>query len=313
MIRFPHSNYIVLAIALCAPVAHAQPVASPAPSAPTLPPVQLPAQQPSLPSLPDAIITPAAAATPELPINPPTTSNTPKLSMGSSTLTIFFTPEQWQALQQTLEVYESTAKTGSTQQEDFHIDLIEAPKIVEPDSYPVFYLSSIVYRAPNDWSLWVSGHKITSQKNTSNLQVLSVSPNMATFSWTPSFSEALSKRWNDKQFAPVAPVKNKLTNPSSFSYNQSSGVVTFSLQPNQSFVAGYMNTFEGYVESPKLEKINAPATADTGFTSSSPTTGKPLSATDKALQQPTSIVDKVNLDVSGSRKAIDESLKNAPK
>ena len=197
--------------------------------------------------------TPAAAVTPYAPVM---TSAGPVSSIGSSNLSLFFTPNQMRALREALTQFESRPANAEPIT-DISLEIAPEVKkvIVEPPVYPIFYLSSIVFHTPNDWSIWVSGHKITSNKNTTTLRVLSVSQDRATFLWQPTYADAIATRHEQKLFADVTPVKNKLTRPSAYHYDPKTGNITFTLLINQSFVAAYFNTFEGMIESPTLPAL----------------------------------------------------------
>ena len=112
-----------------------------------------------------------------------------------------------------------------------------------------------MYNSPNDWALWIGGQKITAHKNDTDVAVVNVSPDVATFSWQPSYKDAISRRLTADNFAPIDPVKNKIAAIQSIRQDEN-GMVTFSLRQNQTFAVGYFKTFEGYVDSPKLEPIS---------------------------------------------------------
>jgi len=52
-------------------------------------------------------------------------------------------------------------------------------------------------------------------------------------------------------------VKNKLAKSQNAVFDAAKGVLTFTLQQNQSFAVGYFKAFEGYVEAPKLDALSA--------------------------------------------------------
>jgi hypothetical protein len=237
------------------------PAAAPAtPAQPVLPSTALPPTTPT-PATGSAVsqlpTQPAQAETIKLSSDPTFEKAVAQSSMGNSGLGIFFTPHQMQAMKTALIDFESRPVSNSPQA-NLEVDLLkpkEAPKIVEPPVYPVFYLSSIAYHGPKDWSIWVSGHKITSSHNNTDLAVLSVSETQASFIWKPTFKEALTTRKTANAFAPLDKVKNKLTKTPQFSYDADFGVVSFTLKTNQSFNAAYMNSFEGFIESPTLPVV----------------------------------------------------------
>jgi hypothetical protein len=261
--------YSAYAIAQPAPI----PPISPAPATETAPPAAT--LLPSINVESTEQTSPSASPTQEV-----------STSMGPVRFSIFFSPMQMRALEQALGEYEGSAPIKSEEKTDLTVDLSqtpEVPKIVEPDTYPVFYLSSIAYRAANDWSIWVSGHKITSQKNNTDLEVLSVSSSQASFAWKPDYAEVITKRKKKDLFASTTEIANKLSKPARFNFDDTAGVATFTLRPNQTFAPAYMNSFEGFVESPKLPPITPDepvVEVDASLLDEKPTpNGKPIDTT----------------------------------
>jgi hypothetical protein len=149
---------------------------------------------------------------------------------------------------------------------------VPEPPIEDPLTMPVFYLASIAYDGPGDWSVWISGYKITSRKNDTDVNVIDVSPESVTFQWTPGFTKALLRRHHDKLFAPTDKVKNKLAALQRYSVNETTGTVTFTLKQNQSFAVGYFRVFEGYIDAPTLAALPVapPVAAATPVAASQP-------------------------------------------
>ena len=319
--RFRTHSAVGIMLALTPALVSAQPVLPPSAPAPsmaptTLPPVSIPVTAPAAPAVAAPAVTPAANADLPLADVVPPGAAAPQeslTSMGSSKVSVFFSPVQMQAVEEALKDYESNVATTTAPKTDLSVDLAElqqeaAPKIVEPGAYPVFYLSSIAYRSPGDWSIWVSGHKITAHKNTTNLQIVSVTPNQVSFAWKPSYSDSIASRKASNMLAPVDPVKNKLSKPATFNFDTTTGIVTFTLRPNQSFVVGYMNIFEGFVESPKLPALATEKGADTalsGQATPAPRTGPGASSPDVPVGPSETIQ---NMSVSASRREIDAQL-----
>ncbi len=245
-------------------------------------------------------------------------------SMGGEQLSIFFTPDNIREMAEALHAYEGSPGTPVIAPQPTPVKQ-EQQEIEEPASYPVFYLSSIAFRANNDWSIWVSGRKITSRKNPTTLRILNVTANQVSFSWEPTYKEALAIRTKKDLFAPTGPVKNRLTKTPSYRYNELTGVITFTLKANQSLTVGYMNTFEGYMASPSLAKLD-PSTRE--VLTPSPAAGTPIAgkappsdATAGAaapdqdeimeLRKPASVSDSVSEGSGAARSAIDAELERS--
>lgn len=188
----------------------------------------------------------------------PTITEGPKVySYGDSNLSIMFLPEQVSKMKDAIREFEDSGGVAAAPAEVIQ-EVVVAPveeKIEDPLDYPVFYLASIAYDGPGAWSLWLSGYKITSSKNETDVTVLSVSADSATFLWTPSFAKAMMRRKAGNLFVSTDLVKNRLTGLQRVSFDEATGSVTFTLRPNQSFGVAYFRIFEGYVEGPTLTAL----------------------------------------------------------
>lgn len=222
----------------------------------------------SMPAAPQAVM-PALPATPQnMVVAPAATGQVLRpsvelapdgkpFSFGGSDISVLFLSDQIRRMKEAVRTYESVNRDAKPEFEATEVEVAKPviQDIKEPPSYPVFYLSSIAYDAPGDWSIWVGGHKITSRKNESDVTVLAVSRDSVTFSWRPEYAPAIAQRLANKQFAATDPVKNKLAVIQRAGRDAETGTITFTLRQNQSFAVGYFSIFEGYVESPKLSPI----------------------------------------------------------
>jgi len=187
------------------------------------------------------------------------------LSFGDSNISIFYSSEQTELMKKALTSFETRPIVSDVKpkiNQPVKLDaFLDTPKTLdEPQKYPVFYLSSIVYRSPKDWSLWVSGHKITSAKNTTDLTVTKISKDEVSFSWTPAYVDALNKRQEQNRFADTATIKNLLSRSQNVAFDKTTGMVTFTLRSNQTFAVAYFSIFEGYMSSPDYEAAQAAPT-----------------------------------------------------
>lgn len=178
-------------------------------------------------------------------------------SFGDSQLSILFLPDQISRMKVAIRSFEDTGKDAAKPTPVIEVVAAPvAPEVIEdPLVYPVFYLSTIAYDTPGEWSLWVSGYKITSRHNYTDVTVLNVARDSVTFLWKPSFMKAIMKRDNEKRFAAIDPVKHKLVTTQAVSIDETAESVVFTLKPNQSFAPGYFKTFEGYIDSPTLTAL----------------------------------------------------------
>jgi hypothetical protein len=196
-------------------------------------------------------------------------------SYGDSSLSILFLPEQVEKMKEAVRSFEDSGATSQAPAPvvpEVAAAAVPEPPIEDPLTMPVFYLASIAYDGPGDWSVWISGYKITSRKNDTDVNVIDVSPESVTFQWTPGFTKALLRRHHDKLFAPTDKVKNKLAALQRYSVNETTGTVTFTLKQNQSFAVGYFRVFEGYIDAPTLAALPVapPVAAATPVAASQP-------------------------------------------
>lgn len=216
---------------------------------------------PSLPPTPVVSNTPAAAAAlagtenvPGLPGAAEATSQ-PAFSFGTFSASLFYDAASINAMKQVLTTAETQVASKPTVTEKVVTEKAPAPAITDPVAYPVFYLSSILYRSPSDWTVWVGDKKITPHKNTTELQIIGLNANAATFTWTPVFAQTLAQRRAGKLFAPVDAVRNRLVTPQILKFDDATSTATFTLRPNQSFAAGYMAVFEGAIAAPTMPAL----------------------------------------------------------
>lgn len=219
---------------------------------PSLPPQTVKATQPSA----TALKSDSEAEVPE--------KKERKFSYGNSDISVLFYPGQIEKLKNAIRAYEIV---NDGKPATFTAPVVESPPgqpIVEPQEYPVFYLSTIAYDGPNDWTIWVSGHKITSRKNDTDVKVISVSRENVTLAWLPSYHSVLTQRRISKKFADSTAVKNKLAAVQSVSQDEGTGEIRFTLRQNQSLAIAYFSIFEGFMENAKLEPLMLAPTGQEG-------------------------------------------------
>ncbi|PZP86602.1 MAG: hypothetical protein DI582_02360 [Azospirillum brasilense] len=202
---------------------------------------------------------------PATPAPPPSVDMNEPFSYGEFPYSLMYSPNQIENMKRVLKTYETKRRLPGAA--DIEVVEEERPQLVitpEPDAYPVFTLASIVYRARNDWSVWISGMRITPKTNDQTLKVVGIGPDMVRFVWKPEYVMAMKRRAEADMFAKTDAVKHKLTKPNTAMLDTQADQVMFTLKPNQTFAPGYMATFEGRVAAPTLEKIAEPTTAEQG-------------------------------------------------
>lgn len=159
---------------------------------------------------------------------------------------IMYTSEEMHKLRRVIAIYEANryamegrAKNAAQGEDDF-LKVLESQKKVASNvyTYPQFFLESIVYHSPKDWSVWISGEKIAHNAPSlrGDLTVMEITKNSVLLRWKPELEdlERARQTWkknpNDKVRADVA-----------------EGTFEFTLLPNQAFSAYDMTLIEGKI------------------------------------------------------------------
>ena len=74
-----------------------------------------------------------------------------------------------------------------------------------------------------------------------------------------------------------------MVKPNTIHYDEDKKLVTFTLRTNQSFVVGYFEIFEGFVDSPKLSTLDASMIPDLFGKALAPSPEDPLAAAAAAV------------------------------
>jgi hypothetical protein len=111
---------------------------------------------------------------------------------------------------------------------------------------PSYYLNSIIYNNDNDWIIWVNGQKISFDDTSNNMQitVINVTPKYVEFETNSGNLNSLSPNWgqqlNNISDNLYANIKNNIR------LNQDTGLIAFTLYPNQTFLMYQMAIKEGF-------------------------------------------------------------------
>ncbi len=249
----------------------------------------------SLPSVTDAATEEVVTDTPTLPL-------APVFSYGNVENSLLFTSVQIRNMKQSLKAYESIRRDAmplAPEEEIFTMEApVEVPTINEPTTYPVFFLSSIVYKNSSDWAVWINGSRITPRTNKGEVRVMSVRPDRAWFSWSPEYLPAVIDRVAQKNFANSDAVKHRMSRKNTAAYDRQSNSIQFSLRPNQSFAPGYFEVFEGKINAPIMQTTAAGADGEAA----------PMSP--EAAQAINGLLGDSSAPVSSERSLMDQMIEN---
>lgn len=246
------------------------------PSSPVTPPVTpVPLQTiaPAPPAQPNAPLdyygaperrTPATVALPDVPDNAPGAEDTRfQPSSGAWPYSIMYPAAEIANLKNILALYErkgfiidqaAGAAAAQSGVDELYRSLQEKP-LPANLVYPSFKLRSIVYRAANEWSVWLNNRHITNMNNRKDgeITVLHVNRESAEFAWIPTNAELLSAilqlRLLPEDVRPKTtetPRHRKAVGGKRKGWlDTSTSVVHFVLRPNQTFSSETFEIFEG--------------------------------------------------------------------
>ena len=128
----------------------------------------------------------------------------------------------------------------------------EVIKKIAPDFAPAFYLKSILYFSPTNWSIWLNDKKI-SDKNSyehDHLDIMKITGDKVILLWQNSNISMIYPKWQNNF---IALGDNKFTShDKNIVVDGATGNISFILRPNQSFVSKSLEIVEGVVEGSKL-------------------------------------------------------------
>jgi hypothetical protein len=126
----------------------------------------------------------------------------------------------------------------------------QTPDIPRPDKAPAFYLSSILYIAPDNWSVWINGEKVSYGENYEDVEIVKVTESDVTMIWRDTQIDYISPDW-DRKFR-VMSDKRFVSNNKNIVVDLENGDISFVLGINQSFDTSEMGIVEGVAYSKDL-------------------------------------------------------------
>jgi hypothetical protein len=177
----------------------------------------------------------------------PDGNNMPDLS---SIPSIMFNPELIARLDEAIASVRASNSgrpvTGLGTEDDLLKQLLQqqnrpADEAAPVKTFPVFFLDSIIYTSRNEWSAWINGVKFTNRNNVLNhmFTIADIDKRHVTVRWLPT-----SLLWPDlmnvwKGLHPAGANRQ-------VSVDEMNHAVTFTLHPNQTFIAKAMAVREGH-------------------------------------------------------------------
>jgi hypothetical protein len=177
-------------------------------------------------------------------------------SYGTYGKSVFFTEEEIKRMKQVLYISESfkgEAVSDKPQTDDTAFnDLLgslnnKATVDVSPiTEFPSFYVSTIVYKSPSNWSLWLNGNRVTPKRVPAGIEVVAVSQTGAQFLWKPEKFLQFKAYWDDIEAGKVAkPPARSLSQAAKVTFDKKNSAWVFTVKTNQTFASQYMAVLEG--------------------------------------------------------------------
>jgi hypothetical protein len=273
--------------------------AAPAASVPATAPAAAPLTTASTPATTTA---PAAFAVPEQ-----------TASVGSFGQSIMYLPEDIANMTRILQAYEgvqkgttkSVAGAGTGNEDDILSELLagvtgeagETGTDGEPviATMPDLYLSSIVYRGPGNWAVWINQRRFTSKDKHEEgvpqpISIRGISRDMITLGWIPTDIERAKTLWEQRKTLKDSVFRHRAAQYASIDFNDKEGMFLIAMRPNQTFSPENMDVMEGRAV------VAVPVAAE------------PVEAVDDAVQAPESIIPTEQDSMSAQERALAEEL-----
>ncbi len=137
-----------------------------------------------------------------------------------------------------------------------------------PSIAPAFFLNSVIFISPSEWSVWVDNSKFRPNIGGEQITAEKVDKEFAVFKWKPKKLDYISPNWQANLVAADI-AKNKLVKDRQGLISKDGNIfvdainneVYFRLAPNQTFVSRTMEIAEGY-----KDDFTIPTQSNLGFT-----------------------------------------------
>jgi len=178
-------------------------------------------------------------------------------SYGTYKTSVFFTKSEIKNMKRVLYISESfqgKEVTDKPKTEDTALNaLLDNLNIQQPTvdvtpltEFPKFYISTIVYKSPGNWAMWMNGARVTPKLLPTDIEVLGVSQNAVRFLWKPEKFMQFKEHWEGLAKGTVGSVPpRKASQFAKVTLNEEKSGWEFTVHPNQAFSSQYMAVVEG--------------------------------------------------------------------
>ncbi len=209
---------------------------------------QAPSSVPAPSALPAVMTPPAAPATePTVPSAPVPAETAPAIepkpyvaSYGDIPTTVLFSDDEITQMKSTLDQIEPLLASGQVPAQQVTVAPVESTEAPVTEAlpsleFPAVHVSSVVYRGPRDWMIWMNGKRVTPKRNDGVVRVVGVRPDQVQLSWKPENWMYRLQVWEDK--GEMSPEMKKLQSRTGATYiNTAHETVSAIMRPNQTWV-----------------------------------------------------------------------------
>ena len=135
---------------------------------------------------------------------------------------------------------------------------------------PAFFLNSVLYNTPNNWTIWMNSRRIRAGAKFPELEISRVDRDAVEFIWQTEQLDFISPEW-EKTVMPIALKPGEVvprfvyqSKDGTIAVDRSRRYVRFVLGPHQTFVSRTMKITEGFVKSTTFDSVKQVATPTPG-------------------------------------------------
>lgn len=168
--------------------------------------------------------------------------------------TIMFDPNNLKIMKAAREIYLKNKASGISNVNNANgdpklalseEDIVAASKQKKEVRTPVIILDSIAFFDKDHWSIWINGQKYNKGDNPEDLKITAVTRDSVTFTWNAPFIDIAFPEWKNIS-TPEGDKRRMIKRGNNKIFvDETTGDITFSLFPNQSFIGRTLDIIEG--------------------------------------------------------------------